>query len=84
MSNLPEDPRQQESRHILDRVARESDVLGASALVRAARDAGAAFVGSDEPHVDRVELWAKRIGRSLGVVFAIYLLANLVLHFAGR
>jgi hypothetical protein len=84
MTNPAEDPRQQESRHILERVARESDVLGASALVRAAREAGPVLVDRDEPEPDRVELWAKRIGRSLGVVFAIYLLANLVFYFAGR
>jgi hypothetical protein len=83
MSHSAEDPRQQESRAILERVARESDVLGASALVRAARDAGDQLIGRDEPQADRVEIWAKRIGRSLGVLFAIYLLAHLVRHFSG-
>ncbi|MCP8938684.1 hypothetical protein NK718_09175 [Alsobacter sp. SYSU M60028] len=72
------DERQRESRRILDRVAAESESVGASALARAVRHLAA----SDAPPEDRIEVWGRRIGRTLGLVFAIYLVATLVEHFA--
>jgi hypothetical protein len=74
----------QESRRILERVARESGPLGGSEAARAARQALDHLVGRDAPAHDPVEVWARRIGRGLGVIAAIYLLGQLILHFAGH
>lgn len=75
---------EQESRRILDRVARESGPLGGSETARAAREALDHLAGRDAPADDPVEVWGRRIGRILGVIVAIYLLGQLFLHFAGR
>jgi hypothetical protein len=64
-----------EARRTLDRVARESDTLGASSLRRmgnhfSGRDAiGTAEGGETDP----VELWGRRIGRALSLVGVVVL-----------
>jgi hypothetical protein len=66
--------REDEAREALERVARESETLGASSLARAGRRLGDHFSGRDavgaEPGggTDPVELWGRRIGRALSVV----------------
>jgi hypothetical protein len=59
---------------ILDRVARETETLGTSALARAS----AHLSGRDAPPDSPAELWGRRIGRALSVLFAIYLVISLV------
>jgi hypothetical protein len=68
-----------ESRRILERSSADTDTLGASALARAARH----FAGGDAPSQDRIEIWGRRVGRILAVIFAIYLVIMLAEHFAG-
>jgi hypothetical protein len=75
----------EESRRALDRVARDSETVGASSLRRmsghfAARDAvGAGEGGKTDP----IELWGRRIGRFLSVIgvvaLSLWLLAQLKL-----
>jgi hypothetical protein len=74
----------QESRRILDRVARESGTLGGSEAARAAREALDHLAARDAPAHDPVEVWGRRMGRALGVIAAIYLIGQLIQHFAGR
>jgi hypothetical protein len=70
----PEDPRQREARETLDRVARDSEIMGSSAIARAGRRMGDHFAGRDAVGeaegggTDPVELWGRRIGRALSVV----------------
>ncbi len=66
-----------EARRTLDRLSAESEAVGTSAMARAARH----FGGADAPQGDRIELWGRRIGRSLALVFALYLIWTLVQHF---
>jgi hypothetical protein len=71
--------REEQAREALERVRRESETLGSSSLSRmgrrvgdhlSARDAvGEAEGGKTDP----VELWGRRIGRSLSVVGVIVL-----------
>lgn len=67
-----------ESRRILERVARETAPGGASFIVRAAKDARDRVTAADTDRADPIEYWGTRIGRTLGFVIAIGLLAWLV------
>ena len=69
--------RKAESDRILKRASADSDMLGTSALARAAKH----FSGADAPQEDRIELWGRRVGRILAVIFAIYLVIMLAEHF---
>lgn len=70
--------REEESRRILKRVASESTDIGRSAMEQAGRH----FSAADAPQADRVEVWGKRIGRLLALVFAIWAIAQIAAHFA--
>ncbi len=62
-----------ETKRILDRVARETDSLGASALRRAAEQAREHLGAGDKPETDAIEVWGTRIGRILSVVAFVLL-----------
>jgi hypothetical protein len=75
----------EDARRALDRVARDSETLGASSLRRmsghfAARDAVGAGEGGE---TDPIELWGRRIGRFLSllgvVALSLWLLVQLKL-----
>jgi ferric-dicitrate binding protein FerR (iron transport regulator) len=76
---MNEEERQREAREALERVSRDSETAGSSALARmsqraqdhfAARDAEGA---SDGGGTDPIELWGRRIGRSLSLVGVVVL-----------
>jgi hypothetical protein len=69
--------RREESERAIRRADADTDLLGTSALARAARH----FTGADAPQDDRIEVWGRRIGRFLAVLFAIYLVISLADHF---
>lgn len=52
----------------IERAAAGSEVFGTSAFVRQARRASAHFSGADADPADRVEVWGRRIGRSLSMI----------------
>ena len=76
-----------EAREALERVRRDTETLGSSALARMGRQAGEHFgakdaVGSAEGGgTDPIELWGRRIGRALSligvVILTIWLLVQL-------
>jgi hypothetical protein len=78
---------EREAREALERVQRDSETLGSSALARMGRRAGDHFgardaVGEAEGGgTDPVEFWGRRIGRALSlvgvVILAIWLLVQL-------
>lgn len=63
--------RAEEARLALDAVKRDSHLLGGSAMARAAEH----FSGGDAPPDDPIEIWGRRIGRGLSLVFALYLVS---------
>jgi len=67
-----------EARRILERVARETEPGGASPVMRAAKGARDHVMAVDADLSDPIEYWGTRIGRVLGLVIAIGLLAWLV------
>jgi hypothetical protein len=78
MAEQPQTPRDaaraEEARRALAAVERESGTVGASALARVVRHLGAA----DAPANDPIEVWGRRIGRVLSLLFALYLVTWLV------
>jgi len=64
---------------INQRAARESETFLGSSMQRAADH----LSGADAPENDPVEKWGRRIGRTLGVIVAIYLAFQLYLLLSG-
>jgi hypothetical protein len=79
---MNEQEREREAREALERVQRDTETVGSSALARMSRRAQEHFGGDDAPtsedgRADPIELWGRRIGRALslvGVVVLAYLL----------
>lgn len=71
---MPDPDRDRESRAALERVARETDTVGASSLARMSRRVGDHFTAADAERdgvgADPVEVWGRRIGRALSVALA--------------
>ncbi|MBO0346768.1 hypothetical protein J0X15_16190 [Roseibium sp. CAU 1637] len=65
----------------LDRVAAESETIGSSTFVRMAKRAQDHLGAADKAKTDPVEIWATRIGRSAGLIFALGLLIHLFLTY---
>ena len=66
---------------------RERDDVGTSALARAARRAGDHFAAADarkDAADDRIELWGRRIGRSLSLVAFVGLVIYLYVTYFAR
>ncbi len=69
----PETEDQAEARRILERVARDSETIGASSMARVANRVSEHFRGADNPEDDAIEVWGKRIGRLLALLVFAYL-----------
>lgn len=65
----------------LERLTSQGEVIGTSAMVRAARKAGDHLKGTDAPQHDPIEVWGTRIGRGLGAVFFVFLVVYLVFTY---
>ena len=78
------DPRAEESKKILERVARESETVGTSSFTRTADRLRGHFGAEDADQERWAEVWGTRIGRTLGALFfiglVIYLLRTYVLN----
>lgn len=66
----------EESRRVLEQVARDTETVGTSSLARVSRRVGRHFgggdaVGEEDGGTDQVEIWGRRVGRALSVVLAI-------------
>jgi hypothetical protein len=73
---LREQDREEEAKAALERVARDSETIGASSLARMGRRVGDHFAGRDAMDAegaDPVEVWGRRIGRALSLVGVIAL-----------
>ena len=71
--------REREAREALERVRRDTETVGSSALARMSRRAQDHFGGRDATGsaegggTDPIELWGRRIGRTLSLVGVIVL-----------
>lgn len=68
----------------INRLGAESDTIGTSAAARMATKIESRFKASNIDPDERIEVWASRIGRGLGLIFAIglalYLFKTYVLN----
>jgi hypothetical protein len=69
-----------ESRRIFDRVARETDPAGHSFLSRKARGMRDHVTAADADRADPIEVWGTRIGRTLGLLLTLGLMAWLAFY----
>lgn len=65
----------------LEHAAAGSEVFGTSAFVRQAEKASAHFRGDDADPDDRIEVWGRRIGRSLSLIAFFGLLIYLAVTY---
>ena len=72
------DAQEREAKAALERVQRDSEVIGQSSLVRAASKARDHLAGADADQSDPAEVWGRRVGRGLSVIAVIVLLIWLV------
>jgi len=83
-NKLNPDPRADEAKKILERVKQESETVGTSSMRRTAENITSHLKAEDADENEWAELWGKRIGRSLSVIFCIvlviYLIRTYVLH----
>jgi len=63
-----------EARKDLERIGDQSEVIGTSSFVRTANRARDHFAGADAPEDDAVEIWGRRVGRGLALIFVIFLI----------
>ena len=76
---MSDEERRREAQAALDRVARESETIGASSLARVGRRLGDHFAARDAVGVtegggtDPIELWGRRIGRALSLLGVVAL-----------
>ncbi|MCT8268443.1 hypothetical protein NYQ83_14270 [Afifella sp. JA880] len=84
MSEDREARRSREAREALERVHRDSEAVGTSSFARAAGRAKDHLAGADAPANDRVEVWGRRVGRGLSIVFVMWLLWYLVSTYLTR
>ena len=75
--------RRDASRRALDQ-AGEGEIVGTSAFARAADRLGGHFGAGDRDPGDRVEVWATRLGRGLGLVAFVALAVYLYISYAPR
>ncbi len=69
--------RVEEAKRALARAEHDSEEIGRSLFVRAADRARDHFAAADKDENDRIEVWGSRIGRALGLAFAIALVIYL-------
>ena len=78
------DKGEDEAKRILERVAQDSETVGASSMRRIAERVKGHVSAEDADQNEWAELWGTRIGRVLGAIFfvvlVIYLFRTYVLH----
>jgi hypothetical protein len=81
MAKRQDDPQEQESRRILERVSMEES--GGTVLGRTAERIRDHVAASDADRNDWAEYWGTRIGRTLGLIITVVLIAWLFLYLLG-
>ncbi len=73
-----QDEQQRRALRDLERATEQSETVGTSQFTRSALRARDRFLGNAETGEDVVEVWGKRVGRLLGLVFVVALAVNLI------
>lgn len=72
---------ERQARRDLNRLSAEADTIGTSASARMATKIESRFKADDINPDDKVELWGARIGRALGLIFAIGIVLYLIIAY---
>lgn len=72
------DQQAEEAKRILERVQQESETVGTSSMRRTVNNITSHMKAEDADENEWAELWGKRIGRGLAVIFFIGLVIHLV------
>jgi hypothetical protein len=72
------DANEREADKILDRVAQDSESVGTSSMRRVAERVSGHLGAADADQDKFSEVWGTRIGRSLGMVFVVFLIGYLI------
>ena len=75
------DEDEREARRILNRVERESELVGSSSMARAADKVRDHFLGEDDRQADQIDILGKRIARGLAVVMFVVLAVSLYSNY---
>ncbi len=62
----------------IERLDEQSEVIGTSQFRRSANRARDHFMGADNVPDEKIEIWGKRIGRVLSLIFVVALVIYLV------
>lgn len=73
--------RKREAQRILNRVEREAEQVGTSTMARTANKVRDHFMGEGKTRGDPVEIWGKRIGRTLAAIAFAALAISLYLTY---
>jgi len=76
-----EKERREQALRDLERVNEQSEIVGTSQLKRSAERARDHFTAVDANADDGAEIWGRRIGRALSLVFFIGLIVYLVMAY---
>ena len=74
----PDSEREAEARRILRQIKGETDPTGIHSRRSVLERTGDHFAGRDAPDGDRIELWGRRIGRTLSLVLFVGLVFWLI------
>ncbi|WP_298964462.1 hypothetical protein [uncultured Roseibium sp.] len=80
-SKHPKEKQREEALRAIDRVEAESEIIVGSTFVRMADRAKNHLNAADKDPEDRIEIIGTRIGRSLGVLFALGLVIYLFVTY---
>lgn len=69
---------EEESRRILERVAQDSETVGTSSMRRVAERVKDHATAQDKEGDSWAEIWGTRIGRTLGMIFFVFLVLYLM------
>ena len=73
----PENP-EEEAKRILERIEQESEVVGTSSMRRVAERVKDHATAQDKEGDTWAEVWGTRIGRTLGMIFFVFLVFYLL------
>jgi uncharacterized membrane protein len=80
-SKHQQDQRREDALRAIDRVQSESETVGTSSFVRMAERAKDHMSAADKDADDEIEVWGTRIGRGLGLIFAVGLVIYLFVTY---
>lgn len=84
MTSGRDEERERESRRIIERMKQEGESGGVSFLARTAQSVHDHVTATDADQSDRIEYWGTRIGRTIGLLAVVIIMAWFLSYLSGR